>query len=111
METPLQIAFKGMDNSEAWERLIRDRVDRLERFNSRITGCRVLVEVPHRSPESGKAAVSVSVEVQVPGKQTVIGRDEQQRHDMKNDQLAVVNRAFDAAQRQLGSIEEMRKRL
>ena len=66
MQRPLQITFKGMESSPAFETLIRRRVDRLERLYPRMTGCRVVVEVPHRASESGKVPIAVSVEADLP---------------------------------------------
>ena len=39
----------------------------------------------------------VAVEIDVPNKNTIVGHDEQERREMKNDHYAVVNRAFAAA--------------
>ena len=66
MERPLQIAFKNMATSEFLEEMIRERVGRLQRFHPNITGARVVVEVPHRSPESGKVPIGIAVESMCP---------------------------------------------
>lgn len=101
MERPLQIAFKNMASSEFLEGLIRDRVDRLQRFHHHITGARVVVEVPHRSAESGKTPVGISVEVDIPGHKPIVAKGEQDRREMKGDNSAIVNRVFEAIERQL----------
>ena len=101
MERPLQIAFKNMASSEFLEGLIRERVDRLHRFHHNITGARVVVEVPHRSAESGKTPIGISVEVDIPGHKPVIAKGEQDRREMKGDSSAIVNRVFEAIERQL----------
>lgn len=110
MERPLQIVFKDTASSEFLEKLIRQRASRLERKHPHITGCRVVVDVPHRSPESGKPPLAVSVEVDVPAKKMIVARDEQERREMKNDHYAVVNRAFTAAERQLESAVDIQRR-
>jgi hypothetical protein len=109
MERPLQIAFKDMESSEFLERAIRERVDRLERFHSNIVGCRVVVNVPHRGSGSGKNPLGITIEVEVPGHSMVIGKEEQDRREMQNDQIAVVTRAFDAVHRQLDELSDIRK--
>lgn len=109
MDIPLQIAFKNLDSSEFMERLIRERVDRLERYHKHIVSCRVLVEVPYRSPESGKVPIGISVEVEVPGSKSIIAKDEEERHDAKNDHTAVINRTFDKVQRQLEDHNDIRR--
>lgn len=101
MERPLQIAFKNVASSEFLEGLIRERVDRLQRFHHHITGARVVVEVPHRSAESGKTPLGISVEVDIPGHKPIVAKGEQDRREMKGDNSAIVNRVFEAIERQL----------
>lgn len=79
MQRPLQITFKGIETSAALEALIRDRVARLDALYPRLTGCRVVVEVPHRGSESAKVPIAISVEADIPGRGPVIGKDEQDR--------------------------------
>lgn len=109
MEKPLQIAFKDTESSEAIEGLIRERVDRLERFHRRIIGCRVVVEIPHRSAGSAKAPIGISVEVEVPGRNTIVAKGTENRHDMKSDQTVVINKVFDSVQRQLEDIVDIQR--
>lgn len=108
MERPLQIAFKNMDSSKSLEGLIRGRVERLKRFHAHITGARVVVEVPHRSPESGKQPIGIAVEVDVPGQNPIVAKGKQDRREMKGDQSAIVNRVFEAVERQLGQSADIR---
>lgn len=110
MERPLQIAFKNMASSEFLEQLIRDRVERLQRFHPHITGARVVVEVPHRSPESGKTPIGIAVEIDVPGHSAIVAKGEQDRREMKGDQSAVINRVFEAAERQLEQTAAIKNR-
>ncbi len=109
MERRLQIAFKNVESSASLETLIRERVERLQRFHPHITGARVVVEVPHRSPESSKVPLGIAVEIDVPGRNTVIAKGEQERREVKGDRTAVVNRVFEAAERQLEQIQAIRK--
>ncbi len=109
MERPLQIAFKNVESSASLETLIRERVERLQRFHPHITGARVVVEVPHRSPESGKLPLGIAVEIDVPGRNPVIAKGEQDRREVKGDRSAIVNRVFEAAERQLEQIAAIRK--
>lgn len=108
MERPLQIAFKNMASSQFLEQLIRDRVERLQRFHPNITGARVVVEVPHRSSESGKTPIGISVDIDVPGHKPIVAKGEQDRREMKGDQTAIVNRVFEAVERQLGQIASIK---
>ncbi|WP_181707238.1 HPF/RaiA family ribosome-associated protein [Chthonobacter rhizosphaerae] len=109
MDVPLQIAFKNLESSEFLETLIRERVARLERYHDHIVGCRVLVEVPYRAPAGGKVPIGISVEVEVPGAKSIVAKDQEERHDSKNDHTAVVNRTFDKVQRQLEDHSSIRR--
>lgn len=109
MQTPLEIAFKDMATSDHLESLIRRRVDRLERQHPDLIGCRVVVDVPHRAPESGKVALRVTVEVDTPGRQKLVARSEAENHASKGDATAALGRAFDAAQRRLEDHEGRRR--
>lgn len=108
MEKPLQIAFKDLESSPTLESLIRERAGRLDRFHPRITGCRVVVEVPHRGNESGKTPLGIAVEVDIPGRKTIVAKGCDERRETRNDQTAVVNRVFDAVQRQLEEAARIR---
>jgi hypothetical protein len=49
------------------------------------------------------------VEVDIPGHNTIVGRDAKQRHEVKDDRTAPVHNAFDAVERQLGRITDMQE--
>jgi ribosome-associated translation inhibitor RaiA/cold shock CspA family protein len=109
MQRPLQITFKGLESSPALEALIRQRVGHIETLYPRLTGCRVVVEIPHRGAETAKVPIAVSVEADVPGRGPVIGKGEEERREAKQDQTAAVNNAFDAVERQLEKIADLQK--
>jgi ribosome-associated translation inhibitor RaiA/cold shock CspA family protein len=109
METPLQITFKNTESSEFLEARIRDRVERLERYNHAIIGCRVVVEVPHKSPGSGKVPLGISVEVEVPGRM-LVAKGQEDMHEVKGDRTAIINRVFEAMERQLEDDSQVRRR-
>src|SRR5260370_3712683 len=98
MEKPLQIAFKDMESSPFLETIIRERVERLARFHPNIVGCRVVVEVPHRSGKRGKPAVGIAVELEVPGRKSH-AREEDDLRETRHEQTAAINRDFDPARR------------
>jgi ribosome-associated translation inhibitor RaiA len=99
METSPQITFKHIAHSDFLEAHITKRIAQLERVHKRIIACRVVLETPFNRAEA-KAALGISIEVEVP-RHTLIAKDVEQRHDSKNDGLAVVNRAFAAIEQQL----------
>jgi ribosomal subunit interface protein len=89
-----QVTLKDIPHSEAVEAKIREKVTKLERFHSRIMGCRVAVESPQRRQHQGKL-YTVRIDITVPGEELVINR-------VENEDLYVAIRdAFDAANRKL----------
>jgi cold shock CspA family protein/ribosome-associated translation inhibitor RaiA len=109
MEKPLQIVFKDTESSEFLEARVRERVDRLERYNAHVIGARVVIEVPHKSPGSGKVPLGVAVEVEVPGRKLVAKGVEEMR-ELKGDRTAILNRVFDAMERQLEDDSQLRRK-
>ncbi len=101
MEREPQITFRNIAKSEALEGLIRERIAKLEKFHGHIVGVRVVVEEPHSAAEKGKAALQISLEVDVAGRPRIVVKRSEEQHEAKNDRYAFMNWAFDAAQRQL----------
>jgi cold shock CspA family protein len=99
MHTPVQIAFHGLDCSEATRELIEEKVAWLERSHDRIIGCRVVVESPHRHRRQGNL-YQVRIDLTVPGSEIVVNRVPAEREDHKNLDIAI-SHAFDAARRRL----------
>lgn len=106
MQTPVQIAFHGLDCSEATRGLIEEKVAWLERYFDRITGCRVVVEMPHRHSRQGNQ-YHVRIDLALPGSEIVVNRDSARRTANQDLEVAI-GHAFDAARRQLE--EHVRRR-
>jgi len=94
MNQRLQITFRDVPPSAAVEEKIRARAAKLERFGKPITGCRVVIEAPHRHHHKG-FGYNVRIDLTLPGQEIVVNREPQ------SDLYAAVRDAFDAATRQL----------
>lgn len=99
MNRPLQITFRGMSASEAMSEFIRGEAEKLEHFFDRIVGCHVVVEQPHKHQRQGNR-FHVRVDLHVPGKDIVVGRDHADRSSHE-DPYQAVSDAFTAARNQL----------
>jgi len=99
MQLPLQITFRHMEPSPAVEAHIRERAEALDRFYSRIMGCRVVVEASAHRQRQGNL-YHVRVDLTVPGREIVVKRDPPEHH-AHEDILVAVRDAFDATRRQL----------
>lgn len=98
MRRPLQISFRNMHHSEAVERAIMERAERLERFSDRIMGCRVVVETRHRHHQGN--LYHVRIDLTLPGHEIVVGR-EPALHHAYEDIFVAVRDVFDSARRRL----------
>ncbi|MCH9687197.1 MAG: HPF/RaiA family ribosome-associated protein [Deltaproteobacteria bacterium] len=98
MKLPLEITFRNVVRTDEIEERIRTKAAKLDRFYDRITGCRVVVESPHKHHHKGNA-YHVRVELSVPGDEIVVSYDKEKP---EHADLGIALRdAFNAAQRQL----------
>jgi cold shock CspA family protein/ribosome-associated translation inhibitor RaiA len=107
MQIPLEIEFRNTEGSAAIEVYIREHAEKLEDFFDRVTGCRVLLEVPHHHHRKGNL-YHVRILVTVPRKELVV--DRQPSNHRSNEEVHVAIRdAFKAMRRQLEDyVREMR---
>ncbi|HXC90849.1 MAG TPA: HPF/RaiA family ribosome-associated protein [Stellaceae bacterium] len=99
MQVPLQVTFRHMGSSEAIGARIRGRAEELERSFERLISCRVVVECRHPRHQQGNL-FHVRVDLGVPGREIVVGRDPA-AHRAHEDPHVAVRDAFDAARRLL----------
>lgn len=96
---PVQITFRGLDPSAAIDHAVRAHAAKLERLHDRLTGCHVIVELPHRRQHQGKV-YDVRIDLTLPGDEIAVSRDRSANH-AHEDVYVAIRDAFDAARRQL----------
>lgn len=90
MILPLQITSRNLDLTDAIKANIQEKVDKLDKYCTKITSCRVVVEaIPKRT------LYNVHVDIKVPGTELVVKREP------NTDLYLAIRDAFDAAYRQL----------
>jgi len=99
MRLPLQITYRNMSPSEAVDRCIRERAERLDQFCDRITSCRVVVEARHRRHHQG-TLYHIRIDLTAPGDEIVVSR-EPAMHRTHEDVYVAIRDAFDAVRRRL----------
>ena len=109
MQKALTVTFRNLDTSEFLRDLAEERAPRLEKFYPRIIGCRVVIEAPHRSAEGHDPSLGVSVEVDLPCHPRIVAKDVEPQRELKGDHFSVVNRAFEAIERQLSELGEKQR--
>ncbi|MBL28803.1 MAG: 30S ribosomal protein S30 [Rhodospirillaceae bacterium] len=111
MDVPLELSFHQVDSSETVEQRIRERAAKLDRLYDHIASCRVAVEAPHRQHRKGNQ-MRVRIDISVPGKELVVTRSPHRPEQTYADPdvYALVNDAFDAAERQIKEFKAKHKR-
>ena len=74
MIVPVQITFRNVASTAEIEEKIQARAEKLEKFYSPITSCRVLVEAPARHREKGYS-FHVRIDLTVPEGEIVVKRE------------------------------------
>jgi ribosomal subunit interface protein len=99
MAIPIQVTFRDMTHSDAVEKYIHERAEKLETFSARITSCNVAVEAPHKHQHTGRH-FRIRIDLLVPGGEVVVSHapDEESTNE---DAYAAIDEAFDRVGRQL----------
>lgn len=108
MNTPLEIAFKGLDKSPAIEAKIAEKASRLHKHFDRITHCRVVVSAPNKHAHKGKV-YEIKIDIGIPEHAPIIVTHESAVGNATEDLAIALRDAFLAAQRKLDeTVERMR---
>jgi ribosome-associated translation inhibitor RaiA len=100
MQIPLQISFENAEPSEALRAAIRREVDRLEKYQHHIIGCRVAVVAPSTKHRHG-SAYRINIWLTIPPHENIVVS-----HQPSDDQSHVhvevaIKDAFAAARHQI----------
>ncbi len=102
MQLPLEISTKYITLTPDLEAELRRRAERLERHSSRITSCRIAVEMPTGNHHQEGGPYRVRVDVTVPGSELVASKEEEELY-------VAVREAFEAAERQVENWAQRRR--
>jgi ribosome-associated translation inhibitor RaiA len=105
MQIPLQISFENSEPSEAVRAVIGYEVERLEKYQHHITGCRVAVVAPSTKHRHG-AVYHINIWVTIPPHENIVVS-----HQPSDDQSHVhvevaIKDAFSAARRQIRALAQ-----
>lgn len=101
MQVPLQITLRDIEHSDAVEKLIRQKVKKLNRFCDQIISCQVVIEYTQRHQHSGKL-YNVRINLTVPKKELIAN------HNNEEDLYVGIHEAFDDMMRQLEEVKQIR---
>jgi cold shock CspA family protein len=105
MQIPLQISFENSEPSEAIRAVIGQEVERLEKYQHHITGCRVAIVAPSTKHRHG-AVYRINILVTIPPHENIVVS-----HQPSDDQSHVhvevaIKSAFSAARRQIEALAQ-----
>jgi len=99
MEHPVQVTFRGLEPTDALNKLVEDNARELEQYYDKIESCRVVVESTHRRHHQGNL-YHVRVLLAVPSEEIVVSRDPPE-HAQHEDMYLAINDAFKETARRL----------
>ena len=109
MDIPLELAFHNIEPSDALKNAVNEHVAKLEAFYDHIIGCRVVIEIPHKSHRIGSNAPDVHVVLRVPGREIVVTREQASGDKEAVNGYALLSEAFHAVQQQLKDYRRIRQ--
>lgn len=98
MATQVEVHFHGIEKSEAVEQRVREKVAKLKKHFTRMTSCRVAIEVPQRTADRPKV-YQIKIEIGVPRRALVVVSHERTGSHANEDLPLAIREAFEAALR------------
>ncbi|MGO9985601.1 MAG: HPF/RaiA family ribosome-associated protein [Rhodomicrobium sp.] len=103
MQVPLQVAFDGVQHSDAVEARIKEEVEKLEQFHGRIVSAKIVVAKPQRRHHKGDT-FHVRILLVVPDAPDIAVSREPAATGAHEDVYVTIRDAFKAARRQLQDV-------
>lgn len=104
MTNEFQIVFHNIDQTDALNDAVQKRISKLERYCDQIITGRVVLDSPHNNHHKGRV-YSVGLEIHTPSKEVRVNQDQHDNH-AHEDLYVAIRDAFNAAERQLKSIDK-----
>ncbi len=109
MQVELQIAYRNVDKSGAIEELIHEKLAKLQKLHDHIISCRISIERPQKSQQSG-SPYRVRITTRIPpGHEIVVTRDPKD-YNIHDPLDMIVRDAFDVTARQLKKYVDRQQR-
>lgn len=107
MQVPMEIAYRGVEKSDAISSLIDERAERLEKVCTNIISCRVAVE----KEQDTHPIYRCRVIVRTPPEHEIVAKRESPDRGVHESALRyIVGETFDAAEKQLKQVMAKRRR-
>ncbi|MCB1669537.1 MAG: ribosome-associated translation inhibitor RaiA [Gammaproteobacteria bacterium] len=104
MSNDFQVVFHNIDHSDAVLEAVNKRISKLERYSDQIIAGRVVLDCPHNNHHKGKV-YSVGLEIHTSQREVRVNQEQHDNH-AHEDLYVAIRDAFNAAERQLKSIDK-----
>lgn len=105
MKVPAEISYRNVEKTEALESLVREKIEKLEKFCDHISSCRVAVEKVHDRPSSG-SPYRVRLDITIPPSHELAVVRNPNEGTQYDELPTIIRDAFDAARRQVIELNE-----
>ena len=105
MQKPPEISFRGVSKTDELERLIRNKIRKLEELHSNLISCDVAVERPQKHQQTGNP-YRVRIDMRVPPGHEVVVSHDPVDSEMHTALDTVIRETFRTARRRLESFKE-----
>jgi cold shock CspA family protein len=100
MQIPLEMTFRDIRKTEAIERLIGEKVAKLEKICDYMVSCRIAIDMPQRHQQRGNS-FRVRIDIRVPQGHELVIKRESGQGKINGTLPQTLREAFSAAARQL----------
>jgi ribosome-associated translation inhibitor RaiA len=105
MQIPLQLTFEGIDPSDAARVAIEREVERLEKHNHRIIGCRVTVIAPSHAHQHG-SGFQIHIWLTIPPHENIVVNHAPSKNARHEHVEVAIKDAFASARRQVDDLAQ-----
>ena len=105
MKVPLEIAFRGVEKTDALEDLIREKAAKLDQVCDNLISCRVIVEKPQQNQQTG-SPYRVVIDMRVPPGHELVVQHKAVEGSIRDSLPKIIRNTFDSARRQLKELME-----
>ncbi len=109
MQVGLEIAYRNVDKSDAVEDLIHQKLAKLQKLHDQIISCRISIERPQKSKQSGNP-YRVRITMRIPPGHEIVATRDPQDYDIHDPLDMIVRDAFDVTERQLKKYVDRQQR-
>ena len=108
MRVPVEITYRNVTKSDAIEKLIYEKVDKLNDFHDNIVSCRISID-QHKESKSSGNRYHVGIGVRVPPGKELVVRQKSAEEGSNEFLRTVITEAFKTITRQLKKLKQKQR--